>query len=588
MHEPLIDLLVSTELPKTDDGIGKKPALIPAAPKTLTRSLFESKDLQEYLDQLMQSSMEQIKREPDMLNAENVRLNRQLSNVAFSEYKAFLRAHQSCSEVRGHLVELTDNIDKVTGCIEPFSGSIKQLGSTADALKLERVMLERVLGHNKDIVEILDIPQLFDTFVRSGYYEEAMDLQLFVQRLPVRYPHLPIIKRIASQVDVSAGLMLTQLIQLLSGNAKLPLCIRTIGYLRRMEAFPEPELRLVFLQQRDMHLSHLLDSISELSSAEYLKKYIEISREHFFDIITQYKAIFSDSQPIFLSSVAGAVSTASIFDSSASYATQSILASYVSHSIAKFVSVLRHHLMSDMGVTAVNSVLTQTMYYGMSLGRVGIDFRQTVAEVFEAAVERIVRLHIATGLNEFVDWCQRTRLRGIFTPTTKFSIDQSTTNKAIKQPPATFFSYQPLGHLLNAFLSAFNQLRILPCLLLVTPLLQFIKESLLLSCQIIKEVSAQEWGKWSDEQRLEVQDASRVMADILIPYVLDAFLKGVYSNQICSVDSIDPKSISVSIEHLASVARKRVAGANSPGDSTSGGMAGSNEKQDDIIVEDDN
>jgi hypothetical protein len=38
--------------------------------------------------------------------------------------------------------------------------------------------------------------------------------------------------------------MLVQLTQLLSGNIKLPLSIRIIGYLRRMEAFAEPELRI--------------------------------------------------------------------------------------------------------------------------------------------------------------------------------------------------------------------------------------------------------------------------------------------------------------------------------------------------------
>jgi hypothetical protein len=49
---------------------------------------------------------------------------------------------------------------------------------------------------------------------------------------------------ISLQVKRATGLMLVQLTQLLSGNVKLPLSIRIIGYLRRMEAYAEPELRI--------------------------------------------------------------------------------------------------------------------------------------------------------------------------------------------------------------------------------------------------------------------------------------------------------------------------------------------------------
>ncbi len=49
---------------------------------------------------------------------------------------------------------------------------------------------------------------------------------------------LPVVQRLVSEVaDVSAD-MLEQLLQRLQGAIQLPECLRIIGYLRRLAAFP--------------------------------------------------------------------------------------------------------------------------------------------------------------------------------------------------------------------------------------------------------------------------------------------------------------------------------------------------------------
>ncbi|KAL2912575.1 hypothetical protein HK105_207974 [Polyrhizophydium stewartii] len=615
---------------------GGDTSLAAAAPRELTAAAIESSpDLLRYLDHLASQPLDAVRREPEQQAQEQARQARQLSTMAFSEYKAFVRAHESCAAQRGAARDAAADVAAVAASLPALAGSLRALEADARAAAADRDALARVLAQHEAVVEVLDVPRLFDTLVRGGHYEEAMDLQIHVQRLPARYPHLPVVARVARQVDASAGLMLAQLIRLLRGPVKLPLCIRVIGYLRRMGAFAEPELRLVFLQQRDVFLaqqlaavggpaagsstptaapfgpagdaasmqqqplamkpqsshessgggaSHAPRQLGPGGSLEYLKRYIEVSREHFFDIITQYKAIFTDSQPVYApgaisrggssgsgsGGLAGGLgldfggppsSTASIFDTSASYATQSILSSYVSQRVSQLVAELRTHLLSDGAgvedVAGVSAVLTQAMYYGMSLGRVGIDFRQCVAGVFEDAVERIVRVHMARGVDEFVAWAARSRLMGLYMPSAaaglassadatprasqasaaslsgssvpaSASASGSATMTGTRAAPVALMSYPPLGALVNAFAVALNQLRVLPATALARPLAAFMGETLGVAMHALAQIAAEDAHAWSDARRAEFEDACRAAADVAVPFLAGALADGVY------------------------------------------------------------
>nr|XP_046254231.1 conserved oligomeric Golgi complex subunit 8 [Scatophagus argus] len=468
----------------------------------------DNPDFATYLSELSSFGVEKLSREPERLAEERAQILQQTRELAFSNYQTFIRTADCTELIYRDFGRVESSVSRLLDKLPSFGERCRGFMKEAEEIGASRRMNSLTLNRHTEILEILEIPQLMDTCVRNGYYEEALELAAYVKRLEKKHSSLPVIQGIVREVRQSTQLMLNQLLQQLRSNSQLPVCLRVIGYLRRMDVFTEAELRVKFLQARGTWLHSILSAISEDDPYFHITKTIEACRVHLFDIITQYRAIFSDEDPLVLP-VAGqvAVNEAAIFHG------------WVIQKVAEFLETLERDLQRGVG-GRLDSLLGQCMYFGLSFSRVGADFRGQLAPMFQ----RVAAETFCTAVEEAVDKFQEDM--NLYTLIALPSVLGGTippvapsTQAGTLQPPMSLLDFQPLACFLNNILTAFNDLRLCCPIGLAQDVTGCLEDALKkVTRQILVFHRAEESAFSSREKELFVQFCSSY-ADDLLPFL---------------------------------------------------------------------
>ncbi|RVW52423.1 Conserved oligomeric Golgi complex subunit 8 [Vitis vinifera] len=399
--------------------------------------------------------------EPELLRVDAERIRRQMQEVAVNNYRAFISAADALLAIREEINE----IPKLTsGCTEFIE--------SAEQILEERKMNQTLLANHSTLLDLLEIPQLMDTCVRNGNYDEALDLEAFVCKLSTMHPKLPVIQALAAEVRQTTQSLLHQLLQKLRSNILLPDCLRIIGYLRRIGVFSEFEMRLQFLRCREAWLTGILDDLDQKNAYDYLKGMVNCQRMHLFDVVNQYRAIFAD-------------------DTSGSEENYDggLLFSWAMHQITSHLRTLKAMLPKITEGGSLSNILDQCMYCAMGLGWVGLDFRGLLPSLFEEAVLNLFSKNMNTAIENF-QVCRQNGLRfeSILDTGQKFYVVRETCVELLVldshrwvplpavgfpsggvgeetredvTPPSYLMEHPPLAVFVNGVSAAMNELR--PC-----------------------------------------------------------------------------------------------------------------------------
>eukprot|EP00112_Aurelia_sp_Birch-Aquarium-sp1_P013295 Seg2816.3 transcript_id=Seg2816.3/GoldUCD/mRNA.D3Y31 product="Conserved oligomeric Golgi complex subunit 8" protein_id=Seg2816.3/GoldUCD/D3Y31 len=487
---------------------------------TLIEELLDKKDGQSeqenaeslhYLDKLASCGVSQLCREPERLKDEHEQLLEKTRSLAFKHYRTFIEAAECSREIYKDFNIIEENLHSLLGSIPEFSTMIETFSKGSQEINARRKQNSMVLSRLTQLLEILEIPQLMDTCVRNSYYEEALELTNYVKRLEKKLSSIKIISDIGKEVKKASRLMLNQLLQQLKGDIQLPACLRIIGYLRQLETFNEPELRIKFLQARDSWFQRVIGAIPNKDAYYHITKVIEASRVHLFDIVTQYRAIFSDDDPIFMMEE----------DHALNYAN--ILHAWIGRKITDFMSILNRDL--EQGVAGrLDSVLSQCMYFGLSFSRVGADFRSLLMPIFNRNVMNTFMRSLAVATKSFEDnlttyaIAQNLRLQD-----NKYQGLKTKTSETSLSPPQELLEFPPLAHYTNGILTCFNELRGFASI----PLVKLVRDSLQNSLERVS-VATCSWARLesqtpSEKDKKYIIFFTTFVVEEFFPYIIRCF-----------------------------------------------------------------
>ena len=473
-----------------------------------------------YLQDLSSYSLSQIQEEPERLRQEHAQLDIDTQSLAYQNYRTFILTADCSSGILAHFEDVSTHLDVVVDRATSVKSACSQFLQRSAEVEEQRKNNSLVLSKHAELLEVLEIPQVMETCVRNCYYEEALELSHHVQRLSKRLNHIRIMQGIAHDVSNTMELMQTQLLQQLGTSIQLPACLKTIGYLRRMGVFEEGELRIKFLQTRDSWLQKTLSAIPSEDAYSYLGKLIETSRVHLFDVITQYRAIFPNDDPL-----AVMTSSNSSPEDKRSYAY--VFYGWISCKVGDFLRSL-DSVLSTKSVQRLDSLLSQSMYFGLSFSRIGADFRPILGTIFHRALFRSLSVRISAASIEFGEAIKDYVLTPPYSHTSSGhpqpSRDTSNASAALLSPPHSLVQFTPLARYLNQILTVLNEVKQCPIVSLAVPLRSSLETSVSQLVLAVCAFDARERSSYTQKEKELFLQLCSVTRNDLIPFINSALL----------------------------------------------------------------
>jgi hypothetical protein len=252
---------------------------------------------------------------------------------------------------------------------EMAQGAHHPVPPAAVAARLDRAVAAnaQILRHIDSVLDVLELPLLCKLCIHQGNYQELLEILVQVQSLCIRFPQVALFRHVRRQVDAELQLMVRGLVRLVHTDLKHNTILKLFQILGKL-ATPRPHhLRALLLNARFKFIVLQLDTLRPLiafNRAAYLKRYIEVYREHIFSALSLYHTIF-DAAADAAADAANALSDA-------------LTAQFIRSLVALLADSMATHYPHLPDPAAADGLLLQIIYLCRSLAKYNVDFESAI------------------------------------------------------------------------------------------------------------------------------------------------------------------------------------------------------------------
>ena len=475
-----------------------------------------------YLSDLLSYSLERLNKEPEALANEETRLRDGVRDAAVRHYRAFVDAGGCYQSVRDEVRQIQRGLEAMRASLPELRAGCQRFAGRAEEISRARALNRRTLAAQGTLLDLLETPQLQETCLRHGNYDEALDLEAHVEKLAALHAaDVPVVAELAEGSKRSSRVMLRQLLTRLRGAIQLPECLRIVGYLRRMSALDEVGLRRTFLRCREGHVADAVADLDDGNAYEYLKRLTDLHRVHLFDVVMQYRAIFGDGAD-------GDEDDRGEDAEDAEGADGGLLYGWSAHRVGEYLALVEKTLPRIDEGGALASVMEHCGYCGGSLARVGLDFRPMLPPLFADAARGIFTRAMDAAAGEFertVETHRWATAPSSAAARAKERDRDGSDGGADAAPPYALLEHVPVAALTNAILAALNDLRHCALPQLRQPLADELRACVERCAHALMRVEARRFGRGPGEEdpgagtRAAFTGACKALAEVAAPYL---------------------------------------------------------------------
>ncbi|CDO92224.1 unnamed protein product [Kluyveromyces dobzhanskii CBS 2104] len=238
-----------------------------------------------------------------------------------------------------------------------------------------------VLNNIDKINDILELPTLISTCIRTGHYQEALMLYSYTKSIEKKFANLELIKIVVKIIqELISTKMLNGLVRLLATNLTLSSMRKILSYLEALAPFDTnpSALQQLLLTMRYKFVTEEIDSYRIVDTTGnsvkemLIKRKIECIREHVYGTISIFNSLFtSETKSMYIAVALPESEESSITDSSANSNIETSLP------LLKFINECTNfliHQLEDHTPYLTESVCLQLVYCSFRLADANQNF----------------------------------------------------------------------------------------------------------------------------------------------------------------------------------------------------------------------